>query len=156
MKIILATNYGLKTEVMLDDDDYEWAKSIGWHVDSKGYARGSYKGKNRFMARLIMKIDDPKIYVDHINGNTLDNRKCNLRLANNSQNQANRQMHSTNTTGYRGVCWAKDTQKWQASIKVNRKSIYLGQYTNIEDAANAYKKAAEEYFGDFAEHKKVA
>jgi hypothetical protein len=156
MKVILATNYGTKTEVLVDEADYELVKNIGWHIDTKGYARAKISNKGKFMHRLIMGVTNPNIYVDHINGNPLDNRRENLRLATNSQNQANRQIHSTNTTGYRGVCWAKDTQKWQASIKVNRKSIYLGQYTNIEDAANAYKKAAEEYFGDFAEHKKVA
>ena len=151
MKIILATNYGSKTEVMLDDDDYEWAKSIGWHIDSKGYARCSYKGKNKFMARLIMKIDDPKIFVDHINGNTLDNRKCNLRLASNSQNQANRQRHPTNTSGFRGVYWNKKSNKWQAGIKYLRKSIHLGMFDTPEEAHEAYKKAAFEIYGDYTE-----
>lgn len=68
----------------------------------------------------------------------------------NSQNQANRQNHPLNKSEFRGVFWAKDTKKWQASIKVNRNSIYLGQYKNIEDAAEAYKKADELYLGNFS------
>jgi hypothetical protein len=156
VKAILATYYGAKIPVLVDDDDFDFINKFGWHVDSKGYARCKKDGKGTFMARLIMKVTDPQIFVDHINGNSLDNRKCNIRLSSNSQNQANRQNHPLNKSGYRGVCWAKDTKKWQASIKVNCRSIYLGQFINIEDAADAYKKAAEHYFGEFSEHRKAA
>lgn len=98
----------------------------------------------------------PVEYIDHINGNRADNRIVNLRVATNSQNQANRGLHSTNTSGFRGVCWNKKSSKWQAGIKVKGKSFHLGMFENPTDASNAYKAAAEKYFGEYSEHLRAA
>jgi hypothetical protein len=97
-------------------------------------------------------INAPKgLYVDHINGDTLDNRRANLRIATNSQNQANRiRLKSGTSSRYRGVTWNKASQKWQAGIKCNLKSTHLGLFESEEEAARAYDRAAREMFGSFA------
>ena len=75
--------------------------------------------------------------TDHINGNPLDNRKSNLRLATKEQNAKNRSVQSNNTSGFRGVHWDKRRNKWCSRVRVNEKSIYTGWYDNPEDAAKA-------------------
>jgi hypothetical protein len=88
--------------------------------------------------------------VDHINGNKLDNRRANLRLCNSSENSRNRSLASINTSGYKGVTWHKQTQKWQAQIEVNGRNIHLGLHQSVILAAIAYNNAALKYFGEFA------
>lgn len=156
MKSIIARRLGHSFDVLVDDNDFDLVLKTSWHVDKMGYARGKIKGKKIFMHRLIMKASDPTVYVDHINGNPLDNRKQNLRLASNSQNQANRQKHKNHSSKYRGVTFNRKSNKWQAGIKVNGKSIHLGLHIIEEDAAEAYRKAAEFYFGDYSEHSRAA
>jgi len=89
-------------------------------------------------------------FIDHANGNGLDNRIANLRPATKQLNSANRGLPANNTSGYKGVVWFKRKQKWMARIKVNGKGIHLGYFTDKEEAALAYIKAAEQHFGDFA------
>jgi hypothetical protein len=88
--------------------------------------------------------------VDHINNIKNDNRIENLRLSTKSQNQGNTKKHTTNTSGYKGVCWHKKDKKWLAQIQHNGKNKYLGNFDNPEDAHAAYVAAAKKIFGDFA------
>jgi len=89
-------------------------------------------------------------YVDHKDGNGLNNTRDNLRLATMAQNCANSRKPSTNTSGLKGVCWQKQAGKWQAQIKVSGKNKYLGLFTSKEAAYAAYCDAAEKYHGEFA------
>ena len=95
------------------------------------------------MHRFIMNFPKGK-YVDHINHNTLDNRKCNLRICNNADNIRNGKPRVNNTTGYNGVYF--DKNRYVARIKVNYKNIYLGSFIKLEDAVKARKEAEEKYF----------
>ena len=96
--------------------------------------------------------------VDHINGNTLDNRKENLRLCTNQQNAMHRGKTKNNKSGYKGVRYMKKkkgminehSKPWQAQIYLNQKQIYLGCYKTPEEAARAYDKKAIELFGEYA------
>jgi hypothetical protein len=88
--------------------------------------------------------------IDHVDGNTSNNKIENLRAATQSQNMGNSKMKSTNTSGYKGVSFRKDTNKWNASIMVNGKHISLGSYENKEDAAKAYSIGAKQHFKEFA------
>ena len=88
--------------------------------------------------------------VDHINGNTLDNRKQNLRICSQQQNTMNNSnIRSNNTSGYKGVTWDKSKNKWTAQITVNYKNIHLGRYDKIEDAIKERQKAEIKYFGEY-------
>lgn len=88
--------------------------------------------------------------VDHKNGNALDNRKENLRVATKQQNNANRGLLINNKSGYKGVSWRQLSKRWCAFISVNNKSKFLGSFKIKEEAARAYDKAAKEHYGEFA------
>lgn len=136
---------------LVDDDVYDEMSGYRWY-SMKGYATRGYfhKGRTKHvrMHRAIVGAA-PGVMVDHINGNTLDNRRENLRVCSNSDNQKNR--HRANgSSRFKGVCWNKQSNKWQAGIKLNGKSKHLGLFGSEEDAARAYDQAAAQMFGEFA------
>lgn len=139
---------------IVDDDDTEWLNKWKWHasVNPEGsYAlRNQHPGGVRSLIFMHREICPPPagFQVDHINGNRLDNRRCNLRVATISQNNANRPVYKNNQLGVKGV--ALSGGKYRARIRVNRKCICLGRHETIEQAAEAYRLAAERYFGEFA------
>lgn len=92
---------------------------------------------------------------DHINKNELDNRRENLRKCTHQQNDFNRDLYKNNTSGFTGVIWVKQIQKWQAAIMLNRKTIYLGVFNNKEDAIKARLQAENKYFGEFAPQRRL-
>lgn len=103
-----------------------------------------------YLHRLIFdKYAQSKFYVDHINGNTLDNRLCNLRFATNQQNQANSKISKNNKSGYKGVSWDKENKKWISQIMFNHKNIKLGRFTSRQQAHRVYCQAGERLFGGF-------
>lgn len=101
------------------------------------------------MHRLIMGFPEGK-YVDHINGNSLDNRKSNLRVCTNSENQRNRYKTIRNTSGYKGVRLNTKRNKYDAEIGHHGKHYYLGTFLNPVDAAKAYDEMARKLHGEFA------
>jgi hypothetical protein len=88
--------------------------------------------------------------VDHANGNGLDNRRSNLRLATGTQNNANRRLASNSTSGFKGVNLYKRTGRWRAHIAIHRQQKHLGYFRTAEEAARAYDIAALALFGEFA------
>jgi len=131
---------------IIDDEDYELVNKYIWHVSHYGYAISGIT----FMHRLIMglSIGDPD--VDHIDGTKLNNQKNNLRLCTVAQNIRNSKICCRNKSGYKGVYWNKERNRWTAQIKFHRKSTYIGHFKSIKDAALAYNKKAVELFGEFA------
>lgn len=91
----------------------------------------------------------PKDQIDHINGIKTDNRICNLREATNSQNGKNLGLSKANKSGVKGVSFENYTQRWKASIKVENKTISLGRFNSIEDAAIARRLAEKHYFKEW-------
>ena len=87
--------------------------------------------------------------VDHINGDTLDNRKCNLRICTQADNIKNRKKDIDNSSGYKGVNWSKSNKKYLARICVNKKIIYLGYHATAELAYSAYCEASKKYHGEY-------
>lgn len=142
---------------LIDDDDYEKLSKIKWYYrKNEGYAVGNLPSPEKgvypkvLMHRYIMDAPKGK-QVDHINGNKLDNRKSNLRIATASTNKANCGLRKSNTSGYKGVSIQKGrTKKWAAQIKVDYNRIHLGYFYTKEEAALAYNEAALKYFGEFA------
>ena len=99
---------------------------------------------------MVLKLGQTDLEVDHINGDSLDNRKSNLRLCTHLENMRNRKLHKNNTTGIRGVHWDKTKDKYRAYIRVASKAIHLGYYINPLEADLVYKQARVHYFGAFA------
>ncbi len=125
----------------------------GANIDSKGYGRVCFDGKQYRAHRVVWALfygQEPNQQIDHINGNKLDNRISNLRLANNAENSRNCKLSKNNSSGITGVVFHKTANKWLAQIMLNRKNHYLGLYDTIEAAAKARKKAETQYFGQFA------
>lgn len=142
---------------IVDDEDYEFLSQWKWTFDRYAYRMRSRQGKKRpwQMHRAVMERvlegDIPKGYdIDHIDGDGLNNRRGNLRLATRSQNLQNRVGNAKATSKYKGVFWLTRNRKWQASIKIGPKRTYIGLFANEEDAARAYDEKAREAFGEFA------
>jgi len=124
----------------------------GANIDSKGYGRVCFSGKQYRAHRVAWAIhygEDACGQIDHINGDRLDNRICNLRIATNQENSRNNCISANNTSGATGVTWHKKSGKWMAQIVVSYKPIYLGLFKNKEQAVQARKKAEQDFFGDF-------
>src|SRR5690348_16299255 len=135
--------------ILVDCDDYDRLIKSHWHIaKTGGYAIRSSKIKDyhhKLMHREIMNC--PKdMQVDHINGDRLDNRKENLRIVTNSQNQMNRKASKYK---YKGV-YPSRNGNWIVSIMVNKKKKSLGTYKCVHEAGKAYNKAASEFFGEYA------
>lgn len=127
-------------------------KSAG-HLKSNGYvtiAVLSVSFKAHRLAWVFEYGEWPTIGLDHINLDRADNRICNLRLATDSQNQANTAARIDNTSGQKGVCWNTRDRRWVVQIQVRGRGIRVGNFKNLEDAVAAYRKAAIAHFGEFA------
>ena len=133
----------------IDNDDIERIKTLTWR-----YSKDSYAVSNRSSGRTIAMhrflINAPKgMLVDHIDGNPLNNRKSNLRLATAVQNQYNRWISKANTSGFRGVSKDKRTGKWRASIRIDGKKIELGLFDDLYKASEKYEEYAKVHHGEF-------
>ncbi|MHC4500757.1 MAG: HNH endonuclease [Planctomycetota bacterium] len=143
---------------IINPDDYPRLAKYKWHANKNRdtfYAQRKLwlpKTKREItikMHRQIINVPD-NLFVDHINGNGLDNRKANLRPATHSQNACNIPKYKTSRSTYKGVTWHKPKQKWNARIRINRNTISLGYFHNETDAAREYDNAARKYHGQFA------
>lgn len=149
----LSSKYGIGYtsnghQFKFDKEDYEKIRQYCWIVDTYGYVMSRDCGRTIKLHRIVMNIDDPKIFVDHIYHDKLDNRKSQLRLVNCQKNSMNRL--PTNSIGITGVTFDKRTKKWLSQITYKYKNIYLGRYDNVEEAINIRKLAEEKYFGEYA------
>ena len=146
----------------VDDEDFYLLSIFKWHLDiRKGKIYGVCSSlsqsvadkinngtKHLRMHRYLMGVIDPSILVDHADLNPLNNQKHNLRKCTVTENNRNKSISKNRQTKYKGVSRYKGT--WGANICVNKKSIWLGSFTNDYDAAIAYNEAAVKYFGEFA------
>jgi len=145
---------------IVDDEDYDRIVSFNsWCASTHQRRKTFYAVSSRVvngkcklfrMHRLIMGVDDPHVFVDHIDGNGLNNQKSNLRICSKFQNQQNRPKNKNNSSGHKGVHRDKARDKWAAKIMVNRKNIALGRFDNLQAAVDAYKTACEKYHGEYS------
>lgn len=146
---------------LVDDEDYErvaihkWCAAFRSSKDGgvKVYAKRSVRKpggiqKSLYLHRTIMNAPDG-IEVDHINGDPLDNQRSNMRMCTHAENLRNQRPQTGGTSKHRGVSWCKRDARWQVHIKVNGKRLYLGNFTDEDDAARAYDAAAVQHFGEF-------
>ena len=149
-EIVLRNNKGIEvSRAIIDTVCYEVVKDYKWYFDKRGYVKSANSGKTIRLHRLVTNAPQGMV-VDHINGNTLNNRYSNLRVCTQQENSRNRTKNKSSTSGCVGVSWHKNKKLWQAHIGYNRETIYLGSFHNINDAIAARKVAEEKYFGEFA------
>lgn len=127
---------------LVDDEDYDYLNRWKWYESWNHYVvRGEYNGGNYKTIRMHRVImNTPKgLVTDHINRDTLDNRRSNLRICNKSINGLNRGPQKNNTTGFKGVTFEKQTRKYVARISINRLNVTLGRFKTPEEASKAYQ-----------------
>lgn len=147
--------------VVVSSVDVDLLETYKYHVSNPGnglfyVTRATKRNKKHkvfylhreIMERVLGRPIEVGLKVDHINGNTLDNTRENLRVATHAQNIHNAKRHRSNTSGYKGV--QKHKKGWEAAIRVNGKLIHLGVFTDPAEAHEEYKKAAIAHFGEFA------
>ncbi len=145
---------------IVDPPDFLWLNNFNWHVvENNGYfyacrrvsVEEVYPSKTIQMNREILNAP-PGLLVDHINHDTLDNRRCNLRLATYVENGRNRRKspRRRKSSKYKGVSFRKRRNCWRACISVSGRIIQLGEFKSERQAAKAYDTAARKYFGEFA------
>lgn len=146
--------------VLVSDEDYEYLSQFTWYaMEKKGRfyvsrqefiedENGEKKLKRIYMHREVAERSgiDTSQFIDHKDRNGLNNQRDNLRPATNKQNQENASLNVTNTSGYRGVTWSKQRQRWVAHLKYNGKTISLGRFKNKEDAARAREEGEKKYY----------
>lgn len=134
-------NTGNKCAV--DVEDVVRIKQFRWYEDA-GYAVTHHNGSRIKMHRLLLNAPQG-MFVDHINHNTLDNTKANLRIVTPQQNCMNVKPRK----GISGVNWCKASNKWRALINDNGKRKHLGLYEKYEDAVDVRKAAELQYYGEY-------
>lgn len=143
---------------LVDDADFARFGHLNWMATTANKGRTFYAARGRprpgrgllLLHREILGLTDPRIKGDHRNHDTLDNRRCNLRISTQAQNVAHRGiLDARNTSGFRGVSWHRQRWKWRARIMVGQKDIHIGLFKTAKSAAKAYAAANLKYFGAF-------
>lgn len=147
---------------LVDEEDFEYLNQWKWYPKKhgntfyairNGYSKKREGGDGSYSVKLIHTLILPPktgVIIDHIDGNGLNNSRSNLRYATHQQNVQNKTKRKNSLTGYKGVIFIKHRNKFEARIFHNKKSVFLGQYDTAQEASEAYKKAAIEFFGEFA------
>lgn len=152
---------------VVDDEDYERLACFKWHASAQpgGLFRAARDAPRPhrhkiLMAREILGVSQDAVVVDHRNGDPLDNRRENLRVATVTENVRNSAGWGRRSAPYKGIAMVKRdcrlARPWVAKICVNRRRIHLGYFATPEEAAAAYNRAATEHFGEFARVNEVA
>lgn len=146
---------------LVDADNISWISKFNWCA-SKAACRPEYyafrndysTGKQKLvgMHRYICGLGplEPSRHVDHVNRNTLDNRRANLRQCTASENHGNQGLSRNNTSGLKGAYWDKGNGFWFASIRIKNRQIWIGKFNSPEECHAAYMEAAKKYKGEFA------
>lgn len=150
-EIVLYDRNSIKKAISkIDLEDIEKIKKYKWSCTKGGrgikyYAQTISQNRCLKLHRYLLDYCG-ELDIDHIDGDTLNNRKSNLRIVSHQENMQNQKIRSGNKTGYTGVYFNNINKVYVAQIKVNYRMIYLGSFKNIEDAIKERKLAELEYF----------
>lgn len=139
-------------QAMVDNQDFDAVSKFKWHAIFDGwnwYAAKKVNGRCHRMHTFLMEPPNG-VFIDHKDGNGLNNQRRNLRICTHAQNLRNSRPKKSHTSKFKGVSWKKPNKCWTAQIKVGKKMKYLGLFTSERAAAEAYDFAADHYFGNFA------
>jgi hypothetical protein len=144
---------GNDVQTIIDEADWPRVDGMTLYLGVNGYVYYSNWSGGRSDPKTLHQFllgRTPGMQIDHINGNKLDNRRCNLRVTTAQVNQANRkQLNSNNTSGHRGVVVRMGTRRpYIAQIMVNRKMLYLGSFLTVEEAVEARRAAELQHYGE--------
>ena len=157
MEAVIQLTQGKSTQV--SQEDFAFLSQWKWHAQNSGgccYAVRSRRVRGKREHVRIHKVVAARMgidmvhLIDHIDGDGLNNTRSNLRAATIAQNGYNRGKQRNNTSGYKGVCWDKSRSKWKSQIVCDGTHQNLGHFDTKEDAAEAYRKAAENLHKEFA------
>lgn len=146
MKYIQLTK-GARTKV--SNADHERLSRVHWGYDGRYACRSirvGRKNKKVYLHQFVLRRRG-SLQIDHINRDTLDNRRENLRLVGKARNQHNSKIHSHNKSGFKGVWFSKRTGKWLVQIVVKKKKVHVGVFQCPIKGARAYDMAAKRFFG---------
>lgn len=142
---------------VVDRASADLVQSVHWHARQCKWQTTAYAISSLgYMHRLILGLStNDRQIVDHRDGDGLNNRRSNLRLATAQQNQWNRpkkrRLSGRNPdSGFKGVWWHRSVNKWAAGIRVENRNIHLGSFVDPKEAARIYDDAARKHFGEFA------
>lgn len=138
-------------EFIVDENDVQKIRYHKWRQDTNGrIITGNCTNKNprRELSRFLLDVDDERV-VDHRDGNVKNNRRSNLRACTFQENAKNVSSVSNNTSGYIGVHWDSERNKWAPEIRDENRRWHLGRFSNIEEAVYARFCAEEELYGEF-------
>jgi hypothetical protein len=127
---------------------------LAGYVDKKGYWKVSYKNKSYLLHRIIwlMRYGNLPKELDHIDGNPQNNRIKNLRIADRSQNNCNKQVYKTSSTGIKNVTWYKPTGKWMVKLTKNKKQMFFGYFDDLELAKLVAIEARDKFHKEYLNH----
>ncbi len=157
MESFLLSNHGEK--ILVDAADVGGLSKFSWRIKTSKRSRYARTGKEcTLMHRLILNPPD-NMEVDHINGNGLDNRRCNLRICTRKENVRNQRKQFGCRSKHKGVTfndkWSK-SRPWSSRIFVDGKYICIGTFSTEDDAGIAYNQAAKKHYGEFANLNQIA
>lgn len=134
--------------VLIDTEDVERVSEFKWSKTNNNYVISS--GRNRVLLHRFLLEPKDGLDIDHINRNTLDNRKENLRIATHAENSRNIKKPTDNRTGIIGVHWDNARELWKAEIKKDGKNIFLGRFSDLQEAIVVRLRAEKELFKEFS------
>lgn len=136
---------------IVDDEDYDFLMQWKWYAHRRHdgeFIAKTRSGKGKILMHRLIVNTPSDMQTDHIDGDTLNNRRSNLRICTNTQNSANRQKPQGAISQYKGIY--RVGNRWKAVISPANKHICLGYFSTDIEAAKAYDKAAKQIYGEFA------
>jgi len=152
--ILTDKHQNFKGEALISNDKVHLLGRRKWYI-SYGYAKSGW-GHASFLHHVIFGSPPNGLFVDHINGNRLDNRNENIRFVSRAQNAMNSKVPNNNPFGAKGVSFDKRRKKYRAYIKINQRQIFLGHFKDINSAVEARKTKEQELFGVYNKNWQLA